>query len=95
MAEQTGKCIGVVDGAMMIMEDGQTVTLAGVKVPRLGIPGGSAMRTVLQRHVQDKEFSFEVQGRDHMGYASITATVEAGNLAEVMNQALKDYGYAA
>ena len=57
MGIQRAKCIGVVDGAMFILEGGETVTLAGIHAPRMGIPGGSAMRTVLQRHVQDQDIN--------------------------------------
>lgn len=93
MSIQHAKCIGVVDGGMFILEGGQTVTLAGVRVPRVGIPGGSAMRTVLQRHVQDREIAFEELGRDAMGYPSISASAGEQDLAALMKQALIDYGY--
>ena len=93
MSIKVEKCIGVVDGGMLILEESQTVTLKGVRVPRVGIAGGSAMRTVLQRHVQDKEISFEMAGKDRMGYPAISGTVEGVDLTLLMNQAIKDYGY--
>jgi hypothetical protein len=95
MSTQMKKCIGVVDGGMLVMEGGHTVTLAGVRVPRVGIPGGSVLRTYLQRYVQDKEISYEEMGRDNMGYPSISASVEGIDLTNLMSQAIKDYGYAA
>lgn len=93
MDGQVAKCIGVVDGAMLILEGGQTVTLAGVRVPRVGIPGGSVLRTFLQRLVQDKELVYEAVNRDHMGYMAISAKVGDLDIGARVNQALKDYGY--
>jgi hypothetical protein len=95
MAKQLAKCIGVVDGGMLVLEGGQTVNLAGVRVPRVGIPGGSVLRTFLQRHVQDKEIVYETVGRDHTGYSSISASADGVDLSPLMNQAVKDYGYAS
>ncbi len=93
MGTQTEKCIGVVDGSMLILESLQTVTLAGVSVPRVGIPGGAVLRTLLQRHVQDKELEVEITGRDRMGYPSVSARVNGLDLSTVMKKANKDYGY--
>ena len=80
---------------MLILEELQTVTLEGVRVPRVGVAGGSAMRTVLQRCAQDKLISYEITGRDRMGYPSITAKAGDVDLTLLINQALKDYGYSA
>ena len=55
MSIQRAKCIGVVDGAMFILEGGETVTLAGVKMRRAWASYGSAMRTVLQRLVRPRD----------------------------------------
>ena len=93
MGIQRAKCIGVVDGAMFILEGGETVTLAGIHAPRMGIPGGSAMRTVLQRHVQDQEVIYEQVGRDRSGFPAVSASVDNQDLTAVMKQALVDYGY--
>ncbi|MAA55190.1 MAG: hypothetical protein CMK43_08515 [Porticoccaceae bacterium] len=93
MSVTVEKCIGVVDGGMLILEELQTVTLEGVRVPRVGIAGGSAMRTVLQRCAQDQLISYEITGRDRMGYPSITAKAGDVDLTLLINQALKDYGY--
>ncbi len=93
MGIKRAKCIGVVDGAMFILESGETLTLAGVHAPRMGIPGGSAMRTVLQRHVQDQEIVYEQVGRDKSGFPAVSASVNQQDLATVMKQALVDYGY--
>jgi len=93
MEIQRARCIGVVDGAMFILEGGETVTLDGVHAPRMGIPGGSAMRTVLQRHVQDQEVVYEQVGRDRSGFPAVSASVNNQDLAAVMKQALIDYGY--
>ena len=93
MGIQRAKCIGVVDGAMFILEGGETVTLAGIHAPRMGIPGGSAMRTVLQRHVQDQEVVYEQVGRDRSGFPAVSASVDNQDLTAVMKQALVDYGY--
>ena len=93
METQRAKCIGVVDGSMFILEGGKTVTLAGVHAPRMGIPGGSAMRTVLQRHVQDQEIFYEQVGRDRSGFAAVSASVNKQDLTAVLKQALVDYGY--
>jgi hypothetical protein len=94
MSVTVEKCIGVVDGGMLILEELQTVTLEGVRVPRVGVAGGSAMRTVLQRCAQDKLISYEITGRDRMGYPSITAKAGDVDLTLLINQALKDYGYS-
>ena len=94
MSVTVEKCIGVVDGGMLILEELQTVTLEGVRVPRVGVAGGSAMRTVLQRCAQDKLISYEISGRDKMGYPSIAAKAGDVDLALLINQALKDYGYS-
>ena len=95
MGAQTEKCVGVVDGGMLILENLQTVTLTDVRVPRLGVPGGSALRTLLQRYVQDKEVTFDITGRDRMGYPSVSAHVDGLNLTDVMKTATKHYGYSA
>lgn len=95
VSTEVAKCVGVVDGGMLILDGGQTVTLAGVQVPRVGVPGGSVLRTVLQRHVQDKEITYELVGKDRMGYPSITVKANDQDLASLINQALKDYGYAS
>ena len=95
MSVTVEKCIGVVNGGMLILEELQTVTLQGVRVPRVGVAGGSAMRTVLQRCAQDKLISYEITGRDRMGYPSITAKAGDVDLTLLINQALKDYGYSA
>ena len=94
MSVTVEKCIGVVDGGMLILEELQTVTLEGVRVPRVGVAGGSAMRTVLQRCAQDKLISYEISGRDKMGYPSIAAKAGDVDLKLLINQALKDYGYS-
>ena len=94
MTIKVEKCIGVVDGGMLVLEESQTVALKGVRVPRVGVSGGSAMRTVLQRLVQDKQVSYEIKGHDRMGYPSISATVDGVDLSSTMFQALKDYGYS-
>lgn len=91
---RTSVCKGVVDGGMILLDDGQTVVLAGVKVPRIGLPGGAAMRTVLQRHVLDEEINYEVTGRDPQGYQLISGKVAGADLSELMNKAMRDYGYA-
>ena len=93
MGTKRAKCIGVVDGSMFILEGGETVTLAGVHAPRMGIPGGSAMRTVLQRHVQDREITYEQVGLDRSGFPSVSASVNNHDLSAIMKQALIDYGY--
>jgi hypothetical protein len=92
---QIEKCIGVVDGGMLILESSQTVTLTGVRVPRVGVPGGSVLRTLLQRYVQDKELTFEITGQDRMGYPSVLAHVDGLDLTDVMKKATRDYGYSA
>ena len=94
MSVTVEKCIGVVDGGMLILEELQTVTLEGVRAPRVGVAGGSAMRTVLQRCAQDKLISYEISGRDKMGYPSIAAKAGDVDLTLLINQALKDYGYS-
>lgn len=95
MATQIEKCIGVVDGGMLILESSHTVTLTGVRVPRVGVPGGSVLRTLLQRYVQDKELTFDITGRDRMGYPSVSAYINGLDLTDVMNKATRDYGYSA
>lgn len=94
MHNQIVKCVGVVDGGMIIIEGGQTVTLSGVQVPRVGIPGGAVLRTVLQRRVQDKEISYKVVGKDRMGHLSIEGSVDGQDLASLINSAMKEYGYS-
>ena len=94
MSVTVEKCIGVVDGGMLILEELQTVTLEGVRAPRVGVAGGSAMRTVLQRSAQDKLISYEITGRDRMGYPSISAKAGDLDLTLLINQALKDHGYS-
>jgi len=93
MSIEHAKCLGVVDGAMFILEGGQTVTLADVRAPRMGLPGGSAMRTILQRHVQDREITYEQIGVDRSGFPSVSASANNQDLSAIMKQALIDYGY--
>jgi hypothetical protein len=95
MEKQVRKCIGVVDGGMIILDDGESYLLDGVRAPRMGVPGGAAMRTVLQRHVQDKEVSYEILGRDRSGYTRISAFADGNEIAALMSEALKEYGYGS
>lgn len=87
------KCVAVVDGALLVLDDGSMVVLDQVKVPRVGLPGGAAMRTVLQRKVQDQVLEIEPRGKDRQGTAVGQIVVNGVSINADMNQALAEYGY--
>jgi len=99
MGETTGactrKCVGVVDGAMLLMEDDETVILARVRVPRLGLPGGAVLRMLLQREAQDRTVRVEPEGRDGSGNILAEAWVGTRNLNAYMRACLRERGYDA
>lgn len=62
------RCVAVVDGGMILCEDGLVLLYKDVNPPRIGMPGAAWLRTVNQRLVQDKVVRYEERGTDHRGY---------------------------
>ncbi len=93
MTEINEVCTGVVDGGMFVTDGGRTVILAGVRVPRLGLPGGAALRMLLQRAAMDQPVRIVAKHLD--GYGHLVADVWAGDnhLNEYVNRCKVEYGY--
>lgn len=87
-------CTGVVDGAMFLTADGQTVTLARVRVPRVGLAGGAVMRMLAQRKLQDRQARLEVTGQDAYGNTVAEVWVGGENINDYILHELKDRAYA-
>jgi len=88
------ECIGVVDGGMFLVEGGDTVVLARFKPPRLGLPGGSAMRMLLQRQIQDRSPTITVVGRDHNGSLIAEVEIDGRNVNDQMLLEMETRGYS-
>jgi hypothetical protein len=59
-------CTAVVDGSLILTEAG-ALAYAGVRVPRVPMPGSAYLRIVNQRLVQDRVIRFERVGTDRDG----------------------------
>ena len=87
------KCIGVIDGALIVLENGSMVILDQVKVPRMGLPGGAAMRTILQREVQDQVLDIDAKGKDRQGTLVAQVVVDGVSINDLINHSLTNLGY--
>ena len=88
-----GKCVGVIDGALLVLENGSMVILDQVKVPRMGLPGGAAMRTILQREVQDQVLDIDTKGKDRQGTVVAQVVVDGVSINDLINHSLTNLGY--
>jgi endonuclease YncB( thermonuclease family) len=86
-------CIGVVDGGMFLVEGDDTVVLARVKPPRVGIPGGAVMRMLLQRKVQDRTPSIRVVGIDRNGAQVAEVEIDGANVNDALLADMEARGY--
>lgn len=93
MNDTIRKCVGVVDGGMLLMEDDEMLVLARVRVPRLGLPGGAVLRMLLQREAQDQAVRVRPVGRDGAGRDGVGRDSAGGVVAEawVGERNLNDY----
>ena len=87
------KCVGVIDGALLVLENGSMVILDQVKVPRMGLPGGAAMRTILQREVQDQVLDIDAKGKDRQGTLVAQVVVDGVSINDLINHSLTNLGY--
>lgn len=87
------KCVGVIDGALIVLENGSMVILDQVKVPRMGLPGGAAMRTILQREVQDQVLDIHAKGKDRQGTLVAQVVVDGVSINDLINHSLTNLGY--
>jgi len=87
------KCVGVIDGALLVLENGSMVILDQVKVPRMGLPGGAAMRTILQREVQDQVLDIDTKGKDRQGTVVAQVVVDGVSINDLINHSLTNLGY--
>ena len=87
------KCVGVIDGALIVLENGSMVILDQVKVPRMGLPGGAAMRTILQREVQDQVLDIDTKGKDRQGTVVAQVVVDGVSINDLINHSLTNLGY--
>lgn len=95
MSELMQKCVGVVDGGMLLMDNDEMLVLARVRVPRLGLPGGAVLRMLLQREAQDQAIRVEPVGRDGYGNVVAEAWANGRNLNDYMRERIRDRGYDA
>jgi hypothetical protein len=93
MTERMMTCVGVVDGGMLLMEGGEMLVLARVRVPRLGLPGGAVLRMLLQREAQDQLIRVREVGRDGNGYVVAETWVGDRNLNDHMLSCIRERGY--
>ncbi|MBI2527895.1 MAG: hypothetical protein HYV93_18160 [Candidatus Rokubacteria bacterium] len=93
LAAKEARCVGVVDGGMFVTEAGETVVLARVRVPRMGLPGGAVLRMLVQRVVQDRDVQLEAVGRDHAGHVIAEVWVDGRNVNDYMLQCVTECGY--
>lgn len=87
------KCLGVVDGGMLMLENDESVVLARVKVPRLGLPGGSTLRMMTQRLVQDQDVDVTYVGKSPQGDPLVEAVVSGKNVNDYVIATSKELGY--
>lgn len=89
------KCVGVVDGGMLLMENDEMLVLARVRVPRLGLPGGAVLRMLLQREAQDQAIRVRPVGQDGSGGVVAEAWVGERNLNDYIIACVRERGYGA
>jgi len=88
---KTARCIHVIDGDTIELDDGERIRYEGVDALELGTPGGEEAKRVNESSVLNKIIQYEEKARDPFG--RIVAQVYVDGIS--VNQALIDRGWRA